>query len=49
LGVKRPEREADHSLPSSVKVKNAKSYTSTTPIRLYSVVLSQSTGTFLPY
>jgi hypothetical protein len=28
LGVKRPEREADHSLPSSAKVKNAWSYTS---------------------
>jgi hypothetical protein len=29
LGVKRPEREADHSLPSSPEVKNAWSYTST--------------------
>jgi len=30
-GVKRPEREADHSPPSSTKVKNAWSYTSTHP------------------
>jgi hypothetical protein len=29
LGVKRPEREADHSPPSSAEVKNAGSYTST--------------------
>jgi hypothetical protein len=29
LGVKQPGREADHSLPSSVDVKNACSYTST--------------------
>jgi hypothetical protein len=28
-GVKRPGREAHHSLPSSAKVKNAWSYTST--------------------
>jgi hypothetical protein len=31
LGVKRPGREADHSLPSSAEVKNAWSYTSTPP------------------
>jgi hypothetical protein len=29
LWVKRPEREADHSSPSSIEVKNAWSYTST--------------------
>jgi hypothetical protein len=29
LGVKRQGREADHSLPSSAEVKNARSYTST--------------------
>jgi hypothetical protein len=29
LGVKRPERKADHSPPSSAEVKNAWSYTST--------------------
>jgi hypothetical protein len=40
LGVKRPGREADHSPPSSAKVKNAWSYTSTPPIRLHGVVLS---------
>jgi hypothetical protein len=28
LGIKRPEREADHSPPSSAEVKNAWSYTS---------------------
>jgi hypothetical protein len=33
-GVKRPKREADHSLPLSVKSLNAWSYTSTPPIRL---------------
>jgi hypothetical protein len=40
LGVKRPGREADHSPPSSAEVKNAWSYTSTPPIRLYGVVLN---------
>jgi len=40
LGVKRQRREADHSHPSSVQVKNAWSYTSITPIRLHGVVLS---------
>jgi hypothetical protein len=35
LWVKRPGREADHSLPSSAEVKNAWSYTSTPPIRLH--------------
>jgi hypothetical protein len=46
-GVKRPDREADHSYPPSTELKNAWSYTSTSPsaylikgIRLYSVVLS---------
>jgi hypothetical protein len=33
LGVKRPEREADHSPPSSAEVKNEWSYISTPPIR----------------
>jgi hypothetical protein len=32
--------EADHSPPSSAKVKNAWSYTFTPPLRLHSVVLS---------
>jgi hypothetical protein len=40
LEVKRPERESDHSTPSSAEVKNAWSYTSTPPIRLHGVVLS---------
>jgi hypothetical protein len=40
LGVKRPGREADHSLRYSAEVKNAWSYTSTPPIRLHDVVLS---------
>jgi hypothetical protein len=37
LGVKRPEREADHSHPSSAEVK---SYTSIPTIRLHGMVLS---------
>jgi hypothetical protein len=41
LGVKRPGREADHSTPSSANVKNAWSYTSTLPLRLHGVVISQ--------
>jgi hypothetical protein len=40
LGVKRPVREADHSPPSSAEVKNAWSYTSTSPIRLHGLELS---------
>jgi hypothetical protein len=39
-GGKAPGREADHSPPSSVEVKNAWSHTSTLPMRLHSVVLS---------
>jgi hypothetical protein len=42
LGVKRPGIEADHSPPSSAEVKNEWSYTSTPPIRLHGVVLSQA-------
>jgi hypothetical protein len=40
LAVKRPEREADHSPPSSAEVNNAWSYTSTIPIRLHGMALS---------
>jgi hypothetical protein len=40
LAVKRPGREADHSLPLSAEVNNAWSYTSTSPICLHGVVLS---------
>jgi hypothetical protein len=39
-GVKRPRREADHSPPSNVEVRNAWSYISNPPIRLHGVVLS---------
>jgi hypothetical protein len=38
--VKRPEREADNSSPSSAEVKNAWSYTSAPPLRLHGVVFS---------
>jgi hypothetical protein len=41
LGVKWPEREVDHSPPSSAEVKERWSYTSTPPIRLHGVVISQ--------
>jgi hypothetical protein len=34
MGVRQPEREADHSSPSSDEVKNAWSYNSTLLIRL---------------
>jgi hypothetical protein len=40
LGVKRPEREADNSHPSSYEVTNVWSYTCTPPICLHGVVLS---------
>jgi hypothetical protein len=46
LRVKRPVREADHSPPSSVEVKNEWSYTSTLPIHLHGVVLSSAQGQF---
>jgi hypothetical protein len=39
-GGKAAGREADHSPPSSGEAKNARSYTSTLPIRLHGVVLS---------
>jgi len=44
LGVKPPGSEADHSPPSSAEVKNAWSYTSTSPIRFHGVVLSMARG-----
>jgi hypothetical protein len=40
LRFKRSGREADHSPPSSVEVKNFWNYISTPPIRLHGVVLS---------
>jgi len=39
-GIKQPGHEADHLLPSTVKVKNAWSYTSTPPVCLYDAVLN---------
>jgi len=39
-GVKRPGLEEDSSPPSSFKVKNAWSYTSTVPICLHGMVVS---------
>jgi hypothetical protein len=49
LGIKRPGHEADYLLPSSAEVKNAWSYSSVPPVRLYGVVLNlqKSTGTVL--
>jgi hypothetical protein len=35
LGIKRPRVEADHSLPSSVEVKNKWSYTLVSPTCLH--------------
>jgi hypothetical protein len=40
LGVKRQEREVDHSLPSCVQVKNGGAIPPL-PIRLYDVVLNE--------
>jgi hypothetical protein len=45
LGVKRPEREADHSPPSRAEVKNEWSYTATPLIRLSGVVLRSTSTT----
>jgi hypothetical protein len=39
LRIKRPGSEADHSPPYGIGDKNAWSYTSTPPIRIYGVVL----------
>jgi len=38
--AKQPEREANHSRPSSAEVKNACRYTSTSPTYLHGVVLN---------
>jgi hypothetical protein len=40
LGVKRPEREADHSPPSSAEVKECVELYLHSPIRLHGLVLS---------
>jgi hypothetical protein len=42
-------READHSPPTSVEVKNACSYTFIPPIRIHGVVLSSSIGQTLSF
>jgi hypothetical protein len=48
-GVRRPGREADHSPPSSAKLKNAWSYTSTPQYAFMEWCLVRgSTGTTLP-
>jgi hypothetical protein len=49
VGVKRPVREADHSPPFSAEAKNAWSYTSTPPIRIHGVVLSEAQGQLYLY
>jgi hypothetical protein len=41
-GVKRLGRGADHSLPSSTKVKSAWSYNSTSSLCLHGVVLNET-------
>jgi hypothetical protein len=46
-GKGRPGRETYNSPPSSAEVKNASSYNSAPPIRLYGVVLSSTTETNL--
>jgi hypothetical protein len=47
--VKRPEREVDHSFPSSAEVKNAWSYTSTPQYALMAwCSVNKGTGTTLP-
>jgi hypothetical protein len=40
LGVKQPEREADHSSPSSAEVKECVELYILSPIRLHGVMLS---------
>jgi hypothetical protein len=40
LGIKRPGREADHSLPSSAEAKECVELYLHSPIRLHGVVLS---------
>jgi hypothetical protein len=48
LGVKRPEREVDHSLPSSGEVKECVELYLHSPVRLYGVVF-RSIGTTLNF
>jgi hypothetical protein len=49
LDIKRPGREADHSPPSSAKVKKVWSYTSTLPISLHDVGLVKHRDNFTFY
>jgi hypothetical protein len=42
LRIKWLGRKADHSPPSSAQIKNVWSYTSTAPVRLRGVVLSEA-------
>jgi hypothetical protein len=42
-GLKRPRREADHSIPSSIEVKMVEMYLYS-PIQLHGVVLNQAQG-----
>jgi hypothetical protein len=44
VGVKRPEREADHSPPSSAEVKEYEELYLHSPIRLLGVVLKLNAG-----
>jgi len=48
LGVRRPDREADHLNPSRDKAKNAWNCTSTTSARLHRVVFGKAQGLHLP-
>jgi hypothetical protein len=45
--VKQVGREGDHSLPSSVEVKNAWSYTSTPPYVFMALYLAKKRGNFI--
>jgi hypothetical protein len=47
LELKRPGSEVDTSSASSAEVKNAWSYTSTSPVRIHGVVLNQAMGASL--
>jgi hypothetical protein len=49
LEVRRPERETNHSLPSSVEVKNTWNYTSTPPYAFMSLCLVKHGDNFTSY
>jgi len=48
-GIKRPERDADHSPPSSDEIKNEWSYASTTPTHLHGVYRGKFSCSYLLY